>query len=135
MIGRGQETPEKHPLIVRRGFFYKPDRRIRMIDIGIVYYRMGREENTIDAIWYTSRLDKKEIGKGIARGHTSDGFPGDYVVTYFYPDGSEAGTFDLRIMKTGPVYDLSYSKDGKLLFLGVGIDTADGMAAGYRKVE
>jgi hypothetical protein len=32
-----------------------PDvRRIRMIDIGIVYYRMGRAENTIDAIWYTS---------------------------------------------------------------------------------
>jgi hypothetical protein len=106
-----------------------------MIDIGIVYYRMGREENTIDAIWYTSRLDKKEIGKGIARGDTSNGFPGDYVVTYFYPDGSEAGTFDLKITKTGPVYDLSYSRDGKLLFLGVGIDTSDGMAAGYRKAE
>ncbi len=39
-----------------------------MIDIGIVYYLMGREENTIDATWYTFRLDKKEIGKGIARG-------------------------------------------------------------------
>jgi len=109
--------------------------RLRMIDIGIVYYRMGRAENTIDATWYTSRLDKKEIGKGIARGDTSNGFLGDYVVTYFYPDGSEAGTFDLKIRKTGPVYDLSYSRDGKLLFLGVGIDTSDGMAAGYRKVE
>ena len=74
-----------------------------MIDIGIVYYRMGRVENTIDAIWHTSRLDKKETGKGIARGDTSNGFPGDYVVTYFYPDGSEAGTFDLKIRKTGPV--------------------------------
>ncbi len=45
-----------------------------MIDIGIVYYRMGREENTIDAIWYTSRLNKKETGKGVARWETS--FPG-----------------------------------------------------------
>jgi len=106
-----------------------------MIDIGIVYYRMGRSENTIDATWYTSRLDKKEIGKGIARGNTSNGFPGDYVVTYLYPDGSEAGTFDLKITKTGLVYDLSYSRNGKLLFLGVGIDTPDGMAAGYRKIE
>jgi hypothetical protein len=39
-------------------FLYRLVRRIGMIDIGIVYYRMGREENTIDATRYTSRLDK-----------------------------------------------------------------------------
>ena len=106
-----------------------------MIDIGIVYYRMGCVKNTIDATWYTSRLDKKETGKGIARGGTSNGFPGDCVVTYFYPDGSEAGTFDLKIEKTGPIYDLFYSKNDEILFVGVGIGTSDGLAAGYRKVE
>jgi hypothetical protein len=101
-----------------------------MIDIGIVYYRIRPTGNIIDASWYTSRLEKKETGKGIAKGDTSNGFPGDYIVTYFYPDGSEARTFDLKITKTGPVYDLSYSRNGKLFFLGVGIDTSDGMAAG-----
>jgi len=106
-----------------------------MIDIGVVYYRIKSSGNTIDATWYTSRLDKKETGKGIAGGDTLNGFPGDYIVTYFYPDGSEAGTFDLKIEKNGPIYDLSYSKSGELLFVGVGIDTSDGMAAGYRKVE
>jgi len=106
-----------------------------MIDIGVVYYRITPTGKTIDATWYTSRLDKKETGRGIAKGDTSNGFPGDYMITYFYPDGSEAGTFDLKIEKTGPIYDLSYSKDGELLFIGVGIETSDGMAAGFRKTD
>lgn len=104
-----------------------------MMDIGVVYYRIGAAPNTIDAIWYTSRLEKKETGRGIAIGETSNGFPGEYVVTYYFPDGSEAGTFDLKIEKTGPVYDLSYRKNGELLFIGVGIETPEGLAAGYRK--
>ncbi|MBI5601800.1 MAG: hypothetical protein HY879_00435 [Deltaproteobacteria bacterium] len=106
-----------------------------MIDIGVVYYRMGATGNTIEATWYTSRLEKKETGRGTATGDTSNGFPGDYVVTYLYPDGSEAGTFDLKIEKTGPIYDLSYSKNGEILFVGVGVETSDGLAAGYRKAE
>ena len=106
-----------------------------MIDIGVVYYRIRPTGNIIDATWYTSRLDTKETGRGVAKGDTSNGFPGNYVVTYFYPDGSEAGTFDLKIEKRGPIYDLSYSKNAELLFVGVGIETSDGLAAGYRKVE
>lgn len=105
-----------------------------MIDIGVVYYHMASTKDTVDAIWYTSRLDMKMTGRGVAKGDTSSGFPGDYVITYFYPDGSEADTFDLKIEKTGPVYDLFYRKNGKLLFIGVGIETSDGLAAGYRKV-
>lgn len=73
-----------------------------MIDIGVVYYRITPTGKTIDATWYTSRLDKKETGRGIAKGDTSNGFPGDYMITYFYPDGSEAGTFDLKIEKQVP---------------------------------
>lgn len=104
-----------------------------MIDIGVVYYRINHTGNQIDATWYTSRLERKETGKGIARGDISNGFSGDYVVTYFLPDGNEAGTFDLKIERTGNVYDLSYSRNGELLFVGVGIETSDGLAAGYRR--
>ncbi len=50
-----------------------------MIDIGIVHYQI-KNENEIDAIWYSSRLDKKETGKGIAIGDTSNGFPGEYKI-------------------------------------------------------
>jgi len=105
-----------------------------MLDIGIVYYRIGKNGSNLHAIWHTTRLNEKAIGTGIAKGDTSKGFPGDYVITYFNPDGSEAGTFDLKITQSGPVYDLSWSKNGVLLFVGVGIDTPEGMAAGWRKV-
>ncbi len=106
-----------------------------MIDIGVVYYRIKSTGNAIDGTWYTSRLDKKETGSGIAKGDTSNGFPGNYIVTFFNPDGSDSGTFDLKIEKTGPIYDLSYREDGELRFLAVGIETTDGLAAGFRKIE
>jgi hypothetical protein len=50
-----------------------------MLDIGIVYYRIGKNKNTLNAIWYTTRLNEKAIGTGIAKGNTSKGFPDDYV--------------------------------------------------------
>ena len=89
-----------------------------MIDIGVVYYRIKSTGNAIDATWYTSRLDKKETGSGIAKGDTSNGFPGSYIVTFCNPDGSDSGTFDLKIEKSGPIYDLSYREDGADLVTG-----------------
>jgi hypothetical protein len=106
-----------------------------MMDIGVGYYRISPGGNAINAIWYSTRMDKKEIGTGLAKGDASHGFPGRYTVTYLRSDGSEAGTFDLEIEKNGSIYDLSYKRDGELLFVGVGIDTAGGMAIGYRKNE
>ena len=105
-----------------------------MIDIGIVHYRI-KNKNEIDAIWYSSRLDKKEIGKGVAYGDTSNGFPGEYKITYFDPDGNNTGTFDLKIIKSDLVHELYWSLDGKVLFVGVGIETSDGFSAGWRKAQ
>ncbi len=105
-----------------------------MIDIGIVHYRV-KNENEIDAIWYSSRLDKKETGKGIAKGDTSNGFPGEYKITYFDPDGNNTGTFDLKIIKSGAVNELFWSLEGEILFVGVGIETSNGLSAGWRKAQ
>ncbi len=105
-----------------------------MIDIGIVYYRMSPTGDGFEATWYSSRLDEKATGTGIARGNTSNGFAGTFLITYFNPDGQETGTFDLKIEKNGPIYDLSYIQNGEVLLVGVGIETSDGLAAGYRKL-
>ncbi len=121
-IGSGKNPP--HPIRHREPV---------MIDIGIVYYQIKPTENEIEAVWYSSRLDKKEMGKGIARGDTSDGFPGEYVITYYNPDGSESGTFDLKIEKCDAIYELSWRKKGQVLFVGVGIETPGGLSAGWRK--
>jgi len=106
-----------------------------MLDIGVAYYRIKTGGNVVEAIWYTTRQNKKKLGTGIAKGDTSNGFPGNYTITYFNADGNETGTYDLEIEKTGAIYDLFYRKDGKLLFVGVGIETSDGMAVGWRKTE
>ncbi len=103
-----------------------------MIDISVVHYRINSTGDAIDAIWYTTRLGNKKTGTGIAKGDFLNGFPGNYVINYFYPDGSEAGTFDLKIEKTGSIYDLSWSKDGEMVDIGVGIETSDGLAASWR---
>lgn len=104
-----------------------------MIDIGIVHYRI-KNEAEIEAVWYTSRLDQKVVCKGIAKGDTTNGFPGDYVITYFNPDGTERSVFDLTIEKHGDVYNLSWRHNGETLIVGVGLETPDGLSAGWRQV-
>ncbi len=106
-----------------------------MMHIGVVHYRIRSTGNAFDAVWHTTSSSTKETGTGIAEGDTSNGFPGKYIITYFGSDGSEVGNFELTIEKTGPIYNLSWNKDGEQLYAGVGIDTAEGMAAGFRKVE
>ena len=103
-----------------------------MIDIGVVYYRMKPGGGEIEATWYTTRFEIKECGTGLARGDTSNGFAGEYEITYYYPDGTVSAELDLRIEKSGEIYDLYYLKDGEVLLRGVGIETSDGLCGGYR---
>ncbi|MCP3876135.1 MAG: hypothetical protein GY699_23690 [Desulfobacteraceae bacterium] len=103
-----------------------------MIDIGIVHYRIINE-NEIEAIWYTSRLDQKIVCNGIAKGDTTNGFAERYVVTYFNPDGAERSTFDLEIEKNGAIYDLFWSQNEEVIIVGVGLETSDGLSAGWRQ--
>ena len=105
-----------------------------MIDIGVVYYRIRPTGGEIEAIWYTTRLSDKACGTGLAKGDTSNGFPGEYEITYYAPDGTISAELELTIEKTGDVYELSYLKDGELLLAGVGIETPDGLVGGYRKL-
>ena len=105
-----------------------------MTDIGVGYYRKTSTPGIFDATWTTSKLGSKGVGTGTVRGNQLKGFVGKYVVTYHLPDGSDAGTFDLVIEPTGAAFSLSWSKDGMALYTGVGIETPDGLAIGFRKI-
>jgi hypothetical protein len=67
--------------------------------------------------------------------NTSGGFPGAYAVHYCLADGTDEGTFELEIKKVGGIYELSWSKGGEMLFVGVGFETACGLIASYTKAE
>ncbi len=106
-----------------------------MLDIGVVHYVMRAEGGVLDAVWHSSRFDTNRQGTGVARGDTSNGFPGTYDITYFYPDGTVSAELVLDIRKDGDVYNMVYSKDDDVLLLGIGLETPCGLAGGYRKVS
>ena len=104
------------------------------MDIGVVHYVMRPEGGVIDAVYYTTRLDESRPGTGVARGNTSNGFPGTYDITYYYPNGDKAIDLELVIEKEGGIYKFSYLQDGQLLLIGVGVETPTGLAGGYRRL-
>ena len=104
------------------------------MDIGVVHYTIGAGGGTLDALWHSTRFPADRPGTGIARGDTSNGFPGRYEITYFLPNGDVSAVLDLVIERSGAVYTLTYSKDGETLLTGIGFETADGLSAGYRKL-
>lgn len=104
------------------------------MDIGVVHYIIRPEGGVIDAVWHTTRFASEKCGTGVARGDTSNGFPGTYDITYYYPDGTVSAELELGIVKNGDVYDLTYSKDGQLLLRGIGLETPVGLAGGYRRI-
>ena len=106
-----------------------------MVNYGVGFYFKEKNKDCIKAIWSSSQLNSTEIGTGIVKGDTSNGFHGDYLVSYYHPNGNNAGTFDLKIVKSGFKYDLSWSQDGQQKYVGIGIDTPTGMAISYKVVE
>ncbi|MCP5084290.1 MAG: hypothetical protein GY948_21590 [Alphaproteobacteria bacterium] len=105
-----------------------------MFDIGVVHYVIRPEGGVIDAVWHSTRFASDKQGTGIARGDTSNGFPGTYDVTYYRPDGTISAELELSIEKEGEIYTLTFSKDGTALLAGIGLETPSGLAGGYRKL-
>lgn len=105
-----------------------------MIDIGVVHYVIRPEGGVLDAVWHSTRHPSDKQGTGIARGDTSNGFPGSYEITYYRPDGTISAELDLSIEKDGDIYTLTYSKEGTALLIGTGLETPSGLAGGYRKL-
>ena len=103
-------------------------------DIGIVIYRIHPDGNQLDAVWYSTLLDQKAMGTGIAIGDTTHGFAGEYAISYLSYDGRDAGTCNLKIVKTDNIYDVFWITNDTVTSRGVGIETADGLAVGWREV-
>lgn len=102
-------------------------------DVGVVFYRPGASAGTLDAVWYATNLRSGRSGSGHATGGPGDGFAGQYQITYTLANGSNLGTFDLHIARSGEPYTLTWLLHGDTLFVGMGVETPDGLAAGWRK--
>jgi hypothetical protein len=100
-------------------------------NIGFVLYTKSLAPGTLNARWMYST---KYSGPGIATGGPKAGFAGSYHVRYFFDNGEFSDEYDLVIVKTGDVYQVSWIMNGKVQAVGVGMEVEDGLAVGWRRV-
>ncbi len=99
--------------------------------IGAFVYRRGREPGTLDADWVQSTRKCGVVCKGIATGGPEDGFLGDYSIVYQNEHGQPSKTYDLRIDCSGEIIHLTWHRDGRLIYQGVGMLRNDTIIGGW----
>ena len=100
-------------------------------NIGFVLYTKTHSPGTLVARWmYTDAYR----GPGLATGGPKEGFVGHYHVRYFYDDGKFSDEYDLAIEKTGDCYTVTWTSEGKVQAVGVGMEVEKGLAVGWRRV-
>lgn len=105
-------------------------------NVGFVLYQHGEEPGTLNATWCHPWFGKGTLGSGRAVGGPGKGFAGNYDIEYFDPDGQRIAGFQLRISKDDSDYFvLEWLEDGEVLDVGVGIQVAEGLAAGWRRLD
>ncbi|TCO78192.1 hypothetical protein [Chromatocurvus halotolerans] len=100
-------------------------------NIGFVLYTKSHAPGTLNARWMYSTQYR---GSGIATGGPVEGFEGDYHVRYFYEDGTFSDEYELNIEQVGTIYHVDWFVDGERQATGVGMETTDGLAVGWRRL-
>lgn len=88
----------------------------------------------MQANWHYSSSNWIKSGTGLTEicdvGH---GYVGTYKITYYDQDGGNAGTFDLEIAEKNDRFRLTWKRNDEIVFVGIGMQTPDGLTAGWRK--
>jgi len=100
-------------------------------NIGFVLYTKSHSPGTLNARWMYTNAYR---GPGLATGGPKEGFVGRYHVRYFYDDGKFSDEYDLLIEKTGDCYEVTWTADGMVKAVGVGMEVENGLAVGWRRV-
>jgi opacity protein-like surface antigen len=100
-------------------------------NIGFVLYTKTHSPGTLVARWMYTNAYR---GPGLATGGPKEGFAGHYHVRYFNDDGKFSDEYDLLIEKTGDCYEVTWTSEGKVQAVGVGMEVEHGLAVGWRRV-
>jgi opacity protein-like surface antigen len=100
-------------------------------NIGFALYSKTQSPGTLIARWMYTQAYR---GPGLATGGPKEGFVGHYHVRYFYDDGKFSDEYDLAIEKTGDCYAVTWTSEGKVQAVGVGMEVENGLAVGWRRV-
>ncbi len=103
-----------------------------MINIGCVLYKKGDEPGTLEATFHHSIIGK---GTGLATGGPAEGFAGLYRIRYFDGNGEETAGRELDIRKGDGCYHLTWIHNGEITGRGIGMEVAEGLAAGWSDMD
>ena len=109
-------------------------KNFEVLNVGSVVYNKTRSPGTLIARWnYGNRFG----GPGLATGGPAEGFEGDFHVRYFNDDGSFSDEYDLKIVKTGSSFDVSWLVRGVVQARGVGmlVEEGNALAVGWRRID
>ena len=99
--------------------------------VGFVLYSKSHSPGTLNARWMAT---DEYRGPGLATGGPREGFAGSFHVRYFDEDGSFSDEYDLEIVHDGDVDKVVWRVDDAVAAVGVGMETSDGLAVGWRRV-
>jgi sporulation protein YlmC with PRC-barrel domain len=99
-----------------------------MSNIGSVQYSKGDKIGELKAVWIHADYGH---GTGLAIGDPNTKFEGKYQIKYFDENGSFLTDLDLEIIKNDQRYDLSWSRNGVVTSIGIGIENSNTLSAGY----
>ena len=102
-----------------------------MSNIGHVQYFKSDDSGKLNAIWVHA---EDGHGKGVAIGNPSGKFDGKYQVKYFDKNDILVAELDLEIINNGHNYELTWSKDGVVTSIGIGMENSNVLSAGYYDV-
>lgn len=98
------------------------------MNIGYVQYTASQKPNELNAVWVQSNTEQ---GTGIAVGHVTSDFDGEYQVTYIDLAGNELITLALTIEKNESIYHLTWRNQGTVTSKGIGMKNGDILSASY----
>ena len=102
-----------------------------MSNIGSVQYSKGNLIGQLEAVWIHADYGH---GTGLAIGGPNDKFEGKYHIKYFNEKGILMTELELEITKNKHRYDLTWSKSGVVISIGIGIENSNILSAGYYDV-
>lgn len=99
-----------------------------MSNIGHVQYSKGKNTNELKAVWVHAVSGR---GTGLATGESNAEFEGEYLIKYFDESGAVQAELDLEIIRNDQYFDLIWRKKGVVTSVGIGMENANILSAGY----
>ena len=107
-------------------------RKQTMPNIGHVQYRKSNNSGELIAEWIHADYGR---GTGIASGNNDHTFAGNYLIQYFDSQHTLVAELDLEITHKTDAYHLTWRKNGIVTSVGVGMENAGVLNAGYYDVK